>query len=116
MESPEAAEIVKGIGDAIAAFERIEEQLAYLYCQLGELGLAVRNWDEVRQLSDRREQPLQRLIYQKIQGVKKAPQRLSTQNHSDGNAITARYRGSMEPGGDLRLRVTLGDKPHQIQG
>ena len=110
------AQIIQGIGHCVTEIDRIEAELRHLRGQLGELRMAARNWRDVPESGDRREQPVQGSVYQAIQGVEKTLKTIPAQNHSNRHTYATGHWGSLGTGWHFRPWVEDGDKPDQVQG
>ena len=109
-------QIIQSIGYAVTEISRLEAELSYLRGQLGELSLVVRDWYEVQQSGDRREQPVQRSEYQAFQSAKEASKIIPAQTNLDWNTEPPRDQrpvGAVWHSGSWR---TPRDKPNEVQG
>ena len=101
------AQIIQGIGHCVTEIDRIEAELRHLRGQLGELRMAARNWRDVPESGDRREQPVQGSEYETLQGFKKGIEGLRAEVDPYGNAESTGHWGCLVAGGDLRSRLAI---------
>ena len=108
------ADIIQSIRDACSEIVCISDELDNLRRQLGELGMALRDWDEVRQPSDRREQSFQGPLDQEIQSAEEELKELPKTYNPDWYSNTTGYGRSVGTGGYLGPRHEVRNQPYTI--
>ena len=114
MGAPTYVEMIQGIGHCVTEIGRIEAELRHLRSQLGELRMAARNWRDVPEFSDRREQPVQGSEHKTLQSLEEALAYVRSQVNPDRDSLAAISGRPVVAGWYSGSRSTIGDKPYQV--